>query len=108
MRCIELDRERGNASLGNEGLYLFENGYKTTQKSDPNKKVKYGFTVSEGGVTEYEGAMTSKVIPTTATVNADRTEVVIGYASGKKYKYTVTYDADGNIINTSKTEVTDT
>ena len=51
--------------------------------------------------------MTSKVIPTTATVNDDRTEVVIGYASGKKYKYTVTYDTDGNITNTSKTEVTD-
>lgn len=108
MRCIELDRERGNASLGNEGLYLFENGYKTTQKSDPNKKVKYGFTVSKDGITEYEGAMTSMVIPTAGAANDDLTEVTIGYDCGKKYKYNITYDNSGNITNMVKTEVTDT
>ena len=105
MRCIELDRERGNVSLGKNGLYLFENGYKSKQKSDPDKKVKYGFSVSDGGITEYDGAMTSKVIPKTATVNSDRTEVTIGYECGKKYKYTAAYDSDGNITGLNKSEV---
>lgn len=108
MRCIELDRERGNASIGKKGLYLFENGYKTTQKSDPNKKVKYGFTVSKDGITEYEGAMTSMVIPTAGATNDDLTVVTIGYECGKKYKYDITYDSNGNITNMVKTEVTDT
>ena len=108
MRCIELDRERGNASIGKKGLYLFENGYKTTQKSDPNKKVKYGFTVSKDGITEYEGAMTSMVIPTAGATNDDLTVVTIGYDCGKKYKYDITYDSNGNITNMVKTEVTDT
>lgn len=103
----EDEKATQNGTSQQNAISTYSDAAVASESTETGKAGRYGFSVYSGGVTEYDGSMTSKVIPTTATVNDDRTEVVIGYASGKKYKYTVTYDTDGNITNTSKTEVTD-
>lgn len=77
----------------------------TTNSSGQKVTKKYGYKTDSSGITEYAGALVSKVVPATATVNSDKTEVTIGYRGGKRYKYTVTKDADGNITGMTKTEV---
>ena len=77
------------------------------ESTETGKTERYGFNVYSGGITEYEGAMTSMVIPTAGAANDDLTEVTIGYDCGKKYKYNITYDNSGNITNMVKSEVTE-
>lgn len=101
-RKLEFDKINGNVAITGKGLYLFENGYKT-KTPEEQKKAKYGFKV-EKGVTEYDGALVSNVVPSSATWNADKTAAIIDYG-GKKYRYKVVKDADGNVTDFSKEEV---
>jgi hypothetical protein len=101
-RKVELDKINGNAALSKKGLYFFENGYKT-KTAEEKKDAKYGFTVDKG-VTEYDGAMVSKVTPSSAEINDDGTEATVSY-EGKKYKYSIEYDDNGNIKGFAKEEV---
>lgn len=74
--------------------------------SEEEKKVSsYGFTsADENGVVQFDGAMTSKVVPSSATINAEGTEAYILYGS-KKFKYNIERDSDGNISGMTKEEV---
>lgn len=92
----------GNAGIRRDGLYFFENGYKDMTPEE-QKKARYTFS-AEKGVTEYSGAMVSKVVPKSASINKDKTEAVIDYG-GKKYKYSIQRDADGNITSLAKEEI---
>lgn len=98
-RKVELDKINNNVALRRDGIYFFENGYKTMSASE-QKDAKYGFTVDKG-VTEYDGAMVSKVTPSSAEINDDGTEATINY-EGKSYKYTIDYDDNGNITGFAK------
>ena len=98
-RKLEFDKINGNVAITNKGLYLFENGYKS-KTPEEQKKAKYGFKV-EKGVTEYDGALVSNVVPSSATWNADKTEAIVDYG-GKKYKYKVVKDAKGNVTSFTK------
>lgn len=102
---IELDRINSNMAITKKGMYFFENGYKE-KSGEQSEKVKYGFEVSSGGITEYDGAMVSKVVPKSATWNADKTEAVIDYGS-KKYRYKISHDGNGNVTGLSKEEITE-
>lgn len=99
---LEFDKINGNVAITGKGLYLFENGYKN-KTPEEQKKAKYGFKV-EKGVTEYDGALVSNVIPKSAAWNTDKTEAIVDYG-GKKYRYKVVKDADGNVTDFSKEEV---
>lgn len=101
-RKLEFDKINGNVAITGKGLYFFENGYK--QMSDEEQKnAKYSFEV-EKGVTEYSGAMVSKITPKAAKWNADKTEATVDYGE-KKYKYNIVKDADGNVTDFSKEEI---
>ena len=99
---LEFDKINGNVAITGKGLYLFENGYKS-KTPEEQKKAKYGFKV-ENGVTEYDGAIVSKKMPKSAKWNADKTAAVVDFG-GKKYKYNIEKDADGNVTSFSKEEV---
>ena len=99
---LEFDKINGNVAITGKGLYLFENGYKA-KTPEEQKKAKYGFKV-EKGVTEYDGALVSNVVPKSAAWNDDKTEAVVDFG-GKKYKYKIVKDADGNVTDFSKEEV---
>lgn len=99
---LEFDKINGNVAITGKGLYLFENGYKA-KTPEEQKKAKYGFKV-EKGVTEYDGAIVSKKMPKSAKWNADKTAAVVDFG-GKKYRYKVVKDADGNVKDFSKEEV---
>lgn len=99
---LEFDKINGNVAITGKGLYLFENGYKA-KTPEEQKKAKYGFKV-ENGVTEYDGAIVSKKMPKSAKWNADKTAAVVDFG-GKKYKYNIEKDADGNVTSFSKEEV---
>lgn len=104
-KCVALGRLNGNAAMSKKGLYFFENGYKQMTAAE-QKNAKYGFTVASGGITEYDGAMVSKVVPSSVTWNFDKTEALVSYGE-KKYKYGIQRDSDGNITNFTKEEVTE-
>lgn len=99
---LEFDKINGNVAITGKGLYLFENGYKA-KTPEEQKKAKYGFKV-ENGVTEYDGAIVSKKMPKSAKWNAEKTAAVVDFG-GKKYRYKVVKDADGNVTDFSKEEV---
>lgn len=103
---IALERVNGNTAIGKQGLYFFENGYRTTQQSDPTAIVKYGFEVSTGGITEYDGAIIDRKTIKRATFNSDATQVQIAY-DNKSYNINIEYDDDGNITDMTQEEVTD-
>ncbi|MGN1137078.1 MAG: hypothetical protein ACI4SF_12775 [Oscillospiraceae bacterium] len=101
-RKLEFDKINGNVAITGKGLYFFENGYK--QMSDEEQKnAKYSFEV-EKGIIECSGAMVSKVTPKAAKWNSDKTEATVDYG-GKKYKYNIVRDADGNVTDFSKEEI---
>lgn len=102
---VEMDAVNGNTAISRKGLYFFENEYKSKQTEDPEATVKYGFNV-EDGVTEYDGAMVSKITPDSASLSDDGTEAIVAYGN-KKYKYTLTYDDSGNITDFEKEEVSE-
>ena len=101
-RKLEFDKINGNVAITGKGLYLFENGYKN-KTPEEQKKAKYGFKV-EKGVAEFGGALVSNVIPKSAAWNTDKTEAIVDYG-GKKYKYKVVKDENGNVTDFSKEEV---
>ncbi len=99
---ISLGKVNGNVAIDRKGMYFFENGYKEKQREDSSAKVKYGFSVGENGVTEYEGALVSSVVPDKAEFSGST--AVVSYGN-KKYQYTITEDPDGNISGLKKEEV---
>lgn len=100
---LELNSINNNVSVRRSGLFFFENGYKK-MTADVQQKSKYTFNVDRG-VTEFSGAMTSKIVPSSAEINEDKTEALIAYGD-KKYKYNVQWD-NGKITGFTKTEVKD-
>ena len=101
-RKLELNKINNNVAITGKGIYFFENGYKK-MTAEEQKDAKYGFTVDKG-VTEFDGAMVSKITPKTAYWNSDKTEAVVSY-EGKKFKYNIKRDSEGNITDFSKEEV---
>lgn len=90
--CMMFTRYQGVVFTADE----VENG-ETVSKS-------YGFGTYGGGITEYDGAMVSKVVPSSATWNADKSEAVVSYGE-KKYKYGIQRDSGGNVTSFTKEEV---
>lgn len=101
-RKLEFDKINGNMAVTGKGLYFFENGYKK-MTAEEQKDAKYSFNV-EKGITEYSGAMVSKVVPKSVKWSNSKTEAVIDYGE-KKYKYLIVKDDDGNISRFEKAEV---
>lgn len=99
---VELDTINGSTGIRRDGLYFFEDGYSDMPKEE-KKKAKYSFSASKG-VTEYSGAMVSKVVPKSATWNSDKSEAVVDYG-GRKYKYAIRRDSDGNVTSFAKEEI---
>lgn len=92
--CMMITRYQGVVFTADE----VENGETVTKT--------YGFGTYGGGITEYDGAMVSKVVPSSAKWNFDKTEALVSYGE-KKYKYGIQRDSDGNITNFTKEEVTE-
>lgn len=101
-RKLEFDKINGNMAVTGKGLYFFENGYKK-MTAEEQKDAKYSFNV-EKGITEYSGAIVSKVVPKSVKWSNSKTEAVIDYGE-KKYKYLIVKDDDGNISRFEKAEV---
>lgn len=101
-RKLEFDKINGNMAVTGKGLYFFENGYKK-MTAEEQKDAKYSFNV-EKGITEYSGAMVSKVVPKSVKWSNSKTEAVIDYGE-KKYKYLIVKDDEGNISRFEKAEV---
>ena len=105
--CIKGDADYNGCMITRyQGLVFTAKESSKTRTSESNVKKQYGFNTSEGGITEYDGAMVSKVVPKSATWNADKTEAVIDYG-GKKFKYKINRDSSGNVTGFSKEEVTE-
>ena len=103
--CVKSDKIYNNAIMTRYQGLIF-----TADETDDDGhevKSKYGFGTYAGGITEYDGAITSKVVPSKAEKNSDGT-ITISYEDNKKYKYTVEKDASGNITSLKKEDVTET
>lgn len=103
-RKVELNKINTNTAITKKGLYFFENGYKKKSAKE-QKDAKYGFEVDKG-VTTYDGAMVSKITPKSAYWNEDKTEATVSY-EGKKFKYHIKRDDNGNVTEFSKEEITE-
>lgn len=99
---LELDKINNNVAITKKGIYFFENGYKNMTASE-QQDAKYGFTVDKG-VTEYDGAMISKIMPKTAYWNEDKTQAIVSY-KGKKFEYHIKKDSNGNVTDFYKEEI---
>ena len=93
------ERIKDGEKLGNNTLLTRYQGLihlaPTKSKSSSEKK-QFGYSPADSnGVVQFDGALTSMVVPSSASINADKTEAVIDYG-GKKYKYYITWD-NGNI-----------
>lgn len=88
-------------------VQISQNGINYVFQDDVNNKTeKYGFTVSSGGVTEYDGAMLSNVQPSGQFItSSDGKDIVRANYGGKLYDYECTENEDGTFI-LIKNEVT--
>ena len=81
-------------------------GEKSKARNGSSEQKRFGYSpATENGIVEFDGVMVSKVTPTSATINADKTEAVVNY-EGKSYKYLIERDSSGNITSFGKEEVT--
>lgn len=104
--CIKGDADYNGCMFTRyQGLIFTAEETSKAKASGNTVKKQYGFNTSQGGITEYDGAMVSKVVPKSATWNSDKTEAVIDYG-GKKFKYKIARDSSGNVTGFSKEEVT--
>lgn len=108
---VEINKAYENAKIATgEGLKLIHHVNENVSaiaayaaNGDPEIK-EFGFDVCKNGLTEYEGALVSKIAPKSATINNDKTEAVINYED-KSYKYKIQRDSSGNITSFKKEEI---
>lgn len=96
---IAVNKIYGNTQIsGSDGLKFTDN--------DGNS---YGFSTSSGGVTEYDGAMMDKTMPTEisekSTMSSGETKQLINYGD-KTYSLTYKSEKNGKKTNIKLTEVT--
>lgn len=104
--CIKADEDYNGCMVTRyQGIVFTAEKQSKAKTSEAVVKEKFGFTTSEGGITEYDGAMISKVVPKSATWNSDKTEATVSY-EGKQFIYKITRDDSGNITGFTKEEVT--
>ena len=99
--------------LGNDTLItryqgIIHLGEKTTDETTGEvKQNRYGYSkATADGVVEFDGAMVSKITPKSAYWNEDKTEATVSY-EGKKFKYHIKRDDNGNVTEFSKEEITE-
>lgn len=96
----------GNKTLITRYQGIVHLGEKKTDENGKETQSRYGYSAATaGGIVEFDGAITSRVVPQSAKINADKTEAVVAYGD-KAYKYNISYADDGSISGFSKTEVT--
>ncbi len=96
---VQIGKTVGNVRIGNDTL-CFVNKSKASagRSAGSGKAEKYGFSVGENGVTEYDGAMISKAHPSQSvyTDGADGTDILTvkwnadNIAQDRQFKFTVT------------------
>lgn len=96
----------GNDTLISRYQGIIHLGEKTKDETTGEEKQnRYGYSkATADGIVEFDGAMVSKITPKTAYWNSDKTEAVVSY-EGKKFKYNIKRDSEGNITDFSKEEV---
>lgn len=110
-RKIE-ERIKDGEKLGNntmvtryQGLIHLAPKEVSAQSSTTDVK-QYGYSPADiNGVVEFDGAMVSSIVPTSASINDDKTEAVVEYGS-KKYKYSIEWSGN-NITSFTKEEITE-
>lgn len=110
-RKIE-ERIKDGEQLGNrtmltryQGLiHLAAENSTTTLSEGTSAVTSYGYSpADENGVITFDGALTNKIVPSSAVINDDMSEVIIAYGN-KKYRYNIIWDGD-NISEFTKEEV---
>lgn len=99
---------KNNELLGNRTVMTRYQGlvHLAPENASEAENTSYSYSEADGnGVVEFSGAMTSKIVPSSAEINEDKTEALIAYGD-KKYKYDVKWD-NGKITGFTKTEVKD-
>lgn len=104
---VQIGKTVGNSRFDKNG-FCFVNKNKTSAKSSPQKisardvspapesaVEKYGFTVGENGVTEFDGAVVNKVHPAKGIYDNDNDTLTVKWNSenseqDRKFKFTVT------------------
>lgn len=95
----------GNQTMITRYQGIIHLGEKTTDDDGNELQNRYGYSsATANGIVEFDGAITSKVVPQSAKINADKTEATISYQD-KTYKYNISYASDGSIARLSKSEV---
>lgn len=96
----------GNNTMLTRYQGIIHLGEKSKARNGSSEQKRFGYSpATENGIVEFDGVMVSKVTPTSATINADKTEAVVNY-EGKSYKYLIERDSSGNITSFGKEEVT--
>lgn len=103
---IEDGEKLGNQTMITRYQGIIHLGEKTTDDDGNELQNRYGYSsATANGIVEFDGAITSKVVPQSARINADKTEATISYQD-KTYKYNISYANDGSIAGINKSEVT--
>ncbi|MGN0598645.1 MAG: hypothetical protein ACI4JK_02020 [Oscillospiraceae bacterium] len=105
------DKITNGEKLGNDTMITRYQGIvhlgekKEDEKTGEVKQTRYSYSkATSSGIVEFSGAMVSKVVPSSAIWNADKSEAVVSY-DGKRYKYTIEKDDEGNVLSFKKSEV---
>ena len=110
-RKIE-ERIKDGEQLGNktmltryQGLIHLATENSTATISEGSTAVtSYGYSpADENGVITFDGALTNKIVPSSAVINDDMTEIIIAYGN-KKYRYNIVWDGN-NISKFTKEEI---
>lgn len=84
-------------------VQINKNGLNLVFRDNVNKKTKkFGFNTASNGITEYDGVMTDKIMPTSIEKTSDRCRTV--YYGDTKYTLTWDEDSLGNKTNIKYTK----
>ncbi len=89
---VQIGKTVGNTQITPAGPCFIDKNLGTARNSENAAVEKYGFTVNQGGITEYDGAMLDGVFPVVET-NGDLSEISINYENSTK-KYAIKWDSD--------------
>ncbi len=92
---LKLGETNGNTKINRDGLKFINS----------NSGTEYGFTVTEQGLTSFDGAIMDKTLPTKVEKETDTSKII--YYGNKKYRLSWTVDASGNKTNFVQEEITE-
>ena len=102
---IEENKKYNGVSINKNGLncegvagkVTLENGSFYFYGTDENEK--YGFATKNGGLTNFDGILSSSKEVSSVTVDTDKNVVTVNYADGHIYKYSSEINKSGNVYN---------